>query len=133
MQHTKLFSALTLAVWLLVVSTAQAHAPFQGSVPKDGATLSAEEVPEQLELKFGHTLRLTSVVLRPHESEAVSLETPNRAALEHSLALPELAPGHYVVQWRGMAADGHVMSGSVEFTVAALRRCGGAMRPDDER
>ncbi|WP_181919427.1 copper resistance CopC family protein [Alkalilimnicola ehrlichii] len=119
MQYTKLFGALALAVWLLAVSTVQAHAPFEGSVPKDGATLSAEEVPEQFELKFGHTLRLTSAVLRRHEGEAVSLETPNRPASEHSLALPELAPGHYVVQWRGIAADGHVMSGSVEFTVAA--------------
>ncbi|MCE8012690.1 MULTISPECIES: copper resistance CopC family protein [Halomonadaceae] len=121
MQHTKLFSTLALAIWLLAVSTAQAHAPFQGSVPKDGATLSAEAVPEQLELKFGHTLRLTSVMLRPHEGEAVSLDTSNRLGSEHSLALPELAPGHYVVQWRGMAVDGHVMSGNVEFTVAAAR------------
>lgn len=119
MQLQKLFSTFILVVWLVAVSTAQAHAPFEGSVPKDGATLGAEEVPKQLELRFGHTLRLTAVTLRPHEGEAVSLDTPRRPASEHELALPELTSGHYVIQWRGIAADGHVMSGSIEFTVAA--------------
>jgi methionine-rich copper-binding protein CopC len=34
------------------------------------------------------------------------------------IAAPKLGPGVYVLKWRGMSDDHHVMDGSVRFTVS---------------
>ena len=31
--------------------------------------------------------------------------------------LPALAPGHYLVSWRALSADGHVVAGQLHFTL----------------
>lgn len=95
---------------------AQAHSPLKHSVPQDGAVVAAAAVPRHLELQFGHGLRLTSVKLRG-PVQTVSLDPPRETARAHQLPLPVLAPGQYTVEWRGMATDGHPMSGTVKFSV----------------
>jgi methionine-rich copper-binding protein CopC len=42
-------------------------------------------------------------------------ETPR----ELSLAAPELAPGRYIVRYRVLSTDGHIVEGNYEFTVDA--------------
>ena len=37
----------------------------------------------------------------------------------HLVELPHMAPGVYVVRWRAVAKDGHVMTGEIPFTVLA--------------
>lgn len=115
MKKTFLFP-LGLAL-ILAASAAFAHAPLRETVPADGAVLEAP--PEQLELRFGSSLRMTAVTLTDAAGERISLDgVGGRPAVEHAFELPELEPGRYTVQWRGMAADGHVMSGQLEFKLA---------------
>lgn len=99
--------------------TAAAHSPLTGSAPREGAVVAAGQVPRQLELQFGHALRLTSVSLVREGAKKVALKPASKAATVHSVDLPTLSPGAYMAQWRGMATDGHVMSGTVRFQVAA--------------
>ncbi len=98
---------------------ANAHSPLTGSSPREGAVVSAEQAPRQLELQFGHALRLTSVALLREGGKKVLLKPASKAATLHAVDLPLLSAGDYMVQWRGIATDGHVMSGNVRFQVVA--------------
>jgi methionine-rich copper-binding protein CopC len=112
--------ACAAALGLLAAATgfqaAHAHSPLKHSVPQDGAVVTAAAAPRHLELQFAHGLRLTSVKLRG-PAQTVSLNPSREAAAVHQLPLPALAPGQYTVEWRGMATDGHPMSGTVRFSV----------------
>jgi methionine-rich copper-binding protein CopC len=44
---------------------------------------------------------------------------PSTPATEVTVAAPTLAPGKYVVTWRAMGGDSHIMSGEVHFTISA--------------
>jgi methionine-rich copper-binding protein CopC len=39
-------------------------------------------------------------------------------AASFTIPLPTLTPGAYMISWRTMSHDGHVMPGAVHFTVA---------------
>lgn len=64
----------------------------------------------------------SQVIAHPEDSTsyAVTFEEP-------------LSPGGYTVMWRSMAADGHVVDGDFEFTVAAAPLAGGAGRAETDR
>lgn len=110
---------LGLLASALAPTAASAHSPLTGSSPQDGAVVSADQSPRQFELKFAHALRLTSLTLLRDGGKKVALKPASKAATAHAVDLPALAPGAYTAQWRGMATDGHVMSGTVRFQVAA--------------
>ena len=110
-------AALVLGT-LLTLPVAHAHTPLKASIPEDGAVISIGDLPAELELRFGGTLRLVTVMLSRHDGERGALVTSRTPAVTHEVPLPELVPGEYTVQWRGVAADGHVMSGTLRFTVA---------------
>jgi methionine-rich copper-binding protein CopC len=118
MKHRVLasFAALGLLVSTAGLPVAHAHSPLKHSVPQNGAVVAAASAPKHLELHFAHDLRLTSVSLRGAKG-TVALKPLPKAAAAHQLPLPTLAPGEYVAEWRGMATDGHVMSGAVRFRV----------------
>ena len=94
-----------------------AHTAVGRTVPAEGATVA--EVPE-LRVPFDGPMRITFVELT-RDGVAVPLAREGGfdpvAALE---AAPEgpLAPGAYLLDWRGLAADGHPMTGTLRFTVA---------------
>lgn len=97
---------------------ANAHSPLKQSVPQNGAVVASGSAPKHLELQFAHDLRLTSVSLRRGKG-TVALKPLPEAASTHRLPLPPLGPGEYAAEWRGMATDGHVMSGVVRFSVTS--------------
>ena len=43
---------------------------------------------------------------------------PTESALELNVPAPQLTPGSYELRYRVISADGHIMAGSVHFTVA---------------
>lgn len=110
---------LGLFAGMLAPLVAAAHTPLTGSVPREGAVLAPNQAPRRLELRFGHPLRLTSVSLQRNGGKKVALKPARRAGTVHAVRLPALSPGDYLAEWRGMASDGHVMSGAVRFRVAA--------------
>lgn len=113
MKHI-LFAAALAA---LGAAPAFAHSPIKSTSPSDGATLAA--APDVIEIVFDGAMRLTRVTLEGPSGEAQRLglsdiEVPTP---DYRIAAPTLATGRYTVEWRGMAPDGHVMTGTFAFEI----------------
>lgn len=107
---------ITLVASLFAVSV-QAHAHLEKSTPANGSTLSA--APAFLEMRFSEAARLTALwIQRDREAKQAIKELPAAADETLRIALPALAPGVYSLTWRVLAADGHVSSGAVHFTIS---------------
>ncbi len=108
---------LALALCFVLSAPAYAHTELSSSTPTDEAVL--DQAPEELLLTFSEALRLTAVVIE-HESDSRALDvTSMEPATDFAVALPDLAPGEYVVEWRALSEDAHVISGEIRFTIAA--------------
>lgn len=108
--------ALTLIAALLV-QAAQAHAHLEKSTPAEGSTLVT--APTAIEMTFSEPARLTALsIQRGQEPKQTIKELPTAVDRMQRIALPMLAPGAYTLSWRAVAADGHVSSGAVHFTIA---------------
>lgn len=108
------------AAGLLLLSAALAHSSKEGSLPEDGAQLTA--APEELAILFDEPATLTRVeLIHSHDgtSEEARLSAPREASSESRLAAPDFGPGVYTVDWRALSADGHPVNGSFSFTVTA--------------
>jgi copper resistance protein C len=104
-------------VMALAAGAAAAHATKQETTPADGAVLAT--TPDRIEMRFDAPMRLTMVRLSRADGETVPLE-PSRAlepTTAFSAAPAALPPGGYMLEWRGLAADGHPMDGGFGFTV----------------
>jgi copper resistance protein C len=113
-----------LAVVLLSPTASLAHAVLVKSVPAQRAILA--EPPARVELWFNERLEPaysrasvtneagTQVDLR---DVAVSADDPRRMAV----SLPALAPGRYIVSFRVLSVDGHVVESKLTFTVKERR------------
>lgn len=113
MKGTRLAVVLVL---LLAGAAAHAHAHLQRAVPADGSVLQA--APEKLVLAFSEDARLTALsIARDGGAPQKVTPLPAAAAREISVALPPLTPGEYVVTWRALSADGHVVPGRLHFTL----------------
>ena len=109
-----LVTALSL---MLAAGPAHAHATLLNSIPANGATVSE---PKTLTLTFTSELRLVTVRLTADGfDEALDVDRSAAAAKIFSIPLPALGAAKYTVKWRAAAADGHIMTGSFAFTVAA--------------
>jgi methionine-rich copper-binding protein CopC len=103
---------------LALASLAHAHAHLTRSVPADASTLSTS--PPNLVLTFSEAALLTAAsVQKAGAAPRKLLPLPTRAAAQVSFALPALTPGAYLVSWRALSADGHIMPGRIHFTIAA--------------
>jgi len=109
---------IALALLLLAVAPMLwAHAEVTETWPETGA--SVEGSPEVLGIAFNEEMRLTLFeVTGPAGTEPLETD-PDREAATTFQFVPaeELVAGDYTVNWRGLAADGHLMSGRFEFTV----------------
>jgi copper resistance protein C len=109
-----LLSALVLAV---TASIAQAHLKLHGTTPANESTVGSVEV---ITLEFEAPIRVTSVSLSgPDGTPALERQTGLDPVTEFRAAPTAALPaGHYAVEWRGLAEDGHPMQGGFVFTVA---------------
>jgi len=100
----------------LTAAVAHAHTELASSTPADEAVLDA--APEKIALQFSGAVRLMSLTV---ESEATGKQDlgplPSSASEQFSIELPSLSDGSYVVSWRALSADTHVMTGKLGFTV----------------
>jgi len=98
---------------------ALAHALPKVQQPGPGATVSA---PHEVAIDFGEALEPTFSKLIVTNAQGTQINTAKSAVdasdKKHmSVALPDLAPGVYEVQWTAVAADGHRTQGHYNFTV----------------
>jgi methionine-rich copper-binding protein CopC len=106
------------ALGLLLTSSAWAHTHLAKSDPADGSTLA--KAPEHIALQFEHPVRITEFTIQKgtEKSEKLLMSLPEASGDKISAPAPQLSAGQYVVNWRAVSSDGHVMSGKVRFTVS---------------
>ncbi|MGR2739332.1 copper resistance CopC family protein [Billgrantia sp. Q4P2] len=111
-------ASLVAVIWLMMASPLLwAHSHVTATYPEAGATL--EQAPERLALQFDSPIRITQFdVIGPEGVVELSEDLLGPMAAEHAAVPAEpLAPGEYEVVWRGIAEDGHAMSGGYRFTI----------------
>lgn len=110
---------ITFGVALLLASgLAQAHAHLQSSTPVEGSTLST--APTTLELKFSEAVTVTALTLGKSDEKGQALQFSTKEPVEKvTAAIPALTPGKYVISYRVVSDDNHVMSGTVHFTLGS--------------
>ncbi|WP_284154949.1 copper resistance CopC family protein [Algicella marina] len=106
-----------LALAFCLAVPAFAHSKKEASSPADGATLSA--APEVITLTFDKPTTVTSIRLTgsdgtDHEVERRSPLTPATTFEATPAAIPA---GSYIIEWRGLAEDGHPLQGTVSFSI----------------
>jgi copper transport protein len=100
-----------IACALLLVGTtafAFAHAKLLKSDPVEGSTVKA--APTRFVLTFGEPAKLTRLTLQKGAEPARKIGP---------LPTPKLEPGKYVLAWRAVGNDSHVVPGKLTFTVGA--------------
>jgi len=111
------------AAMVLGTPAAYAHAEIEATSPVDEAVLGA--APHQVELRFseGVILPQRSIQLLDAKGRPVGIGAPahpaGRADVVAATLRPVLAQGTYVVAWRVVSDDAHVVSGAFEFSVGA--------------
>jgi copper transport protein len=107
-----------MRAWLLLLAagTVHAHAHLQQSSPADGGVLA--RAPAQLVLTFSEGARLVTLAIAADQGAPRKLAPlPQKAQSTITVTLPKLEPGRYVVTWRVLGTDGHVVPGSLRFTI----------------
>jgi methionine-rich copper-binding protein CopC len=113
----KTLSLLSSLVLVAFAVTAGAHAHLQKSSPADGSVVTTS--PSNLVLNLSEPARLTALSIQKGSEPKQDLKPlPTTAAQQISVPLPPLTPGTYSVTWRALSDDGHVMPGTLHFTVA---------------
>lgn len=109
------FSVVAALVFL--AAPASAHATLESSSPAAGATVTE---PKTLSLTYTKAVRLMTLKLIGKEVDvALEVDRSAPAGRSFSAPLPAVTPGDYEVKWAATGRDGHVMTGSFSFTVAA--------------
>ncbi len=109
-------------VYALIMSlagaVALAHAHLQKALPADGGVLTAS--PANVVLSFSEPAHLTACWLQKGDGPKQKMASlPTAAARQLSVPMPQLAPGTYVLSWRVIGDDSHVVPGQIHFTVSA--------------
>ncbi|MBE0486059.1 copper resistance protein CopC [Marinobacter sp.] len=121
-----IFLPLMLMIFALTgASLAHAHTDVISSSPASDEHI--ETSPEYLGLEFGDNVRLMRVNLTDGDGQRVRVDfRPSRESnMDYRIDLPTLKEGHYEVEWRAMADDGHTMTGGFSFHLGG--------NPDDHK
>ena len=112
MKLAQFLGGAMLIVWAVCV---QAHAHLEEAVPADHSVTSTS--PAALVLRFSEPARLTALWIARDGATKRKLPTPDESRARIVVSLPALDPGHYVVSWRALGGDGHVIPGQIDFTL----------------
>jgi copper transport protein len=118
--HVKAFIAVATTVALLALSAlADAHAHLKESQPAEGSIVAA--APSNLVLKFSEDAQLTALTVQQEGgAEQKIAPLPTAPSVQVSVPMPRLSPGKYIVSWRVVSHDNHVMAGRLRFTIGAV-------------
>ncbi len=101
----------------LMATAAVAHSPLDATTPADKAIVAV--MPDQVLMDFKGDMRLTRVTITHADTHSMNMEIGTQTAFAQEFALPmhDMGAGFYVVEWRGLGADGHPMNGTFSFEV----------------
>lgn len=114
MKYTGAWGGLVLS---LVATVALAHAHLKKAVPADGGVVEAS--PSNVVLSFSEPARLTACWIQKGDGPKQKIEgLPTVSAADISVPLPKLEPGSYVLSWKVVGDDTHIVPGQIHFTVS---------------
>lgn len=104
-------------VALLAASAALGHTKLATSVPAAESKVAAPV--SEIVLEFSEPVQLTAVTLTDAAGAAQALDAlPRERAARFTLGVrATLAPGAYVIAWRAVGADTHLVSGNIPFEI----------------
>jgi copper transport protein len=111
------FSRIACALVLVGCSAlAFGHAKLVKADPANGSTVTVALT--KFVLTFDEPAKLTALSLQKDSEPAKKIgPLPADSSAEISVPAPKLAPGKYVLSWRVVGDDGHVLPGKLSFTV----------------
>ncbi len=125
MKTSRILCTLLLS---FAAAVAQAHAHLKQAIPADGSILKT--APSAVVLRFSEAARLTAAWIQSEGGTREKLHSlPEKPARETSVALPPLTPGRYVLTWRVVGDDGHIVPGQLHFTLSPSTAAAPAAHP----
>jgi methionine-rich copper-binding protein CopC len=111
-------TAFVAALLVLLTPHAFAHTHLAKSDPADGSVVA--KAPELITLQFEHAVRVTEFTIQKgaEKGDGLLKPLPQEPVQKITGTPPKLTAGAYIVNWRAVGSDGHVMSGKVRFTVS---------------
>ena len=108
---------LQVGILTLAMTASFAHSPVDGTTPEDGAVLN--ETPSHIVLSFEKEVRLTRVWVAHAGSSKVDLDLEGQKTFASRFEVPlkDMGSGIYLIEWRGLARDGHVMRDMFTFQI----------------
>lgn len=111
------FLAAGLMAGLLSAPPALAHSSMIQANIEENAHIA--EAPAEFALTFEHEAAITSFMVMKSNDEMIAVDFKPSGTMSRNfqIPLPALTAGEYVLSWKSMTKDGHVMPGSIHFTV----------------
>ena len=128
-----MFKNFLLTMLIIIPMAANAHSPLSSSSPKDGETLDVP--PIEITMDFKSPAKLIKVKLKKlknkpgnsflgglfegDDGETVPLGESFLMSMNKRqiIPMPSLGAGDYLLSWRAMGEDGHVIKGELTFNV----------------
>jgi methionine-rich copper-binding protein CopC len=109
---------ILMAVMSLTASSlALGHAKLKRSEPADQSVVAV--APKQLLVVYDDPVNFTSLTIQKDDGKPQALGPLSKEAVKQlSCALPALGPGTYLLKWRGVSDDQHLVLGKLTFKVA---------------
>ena len=103
-----------IGIW---ATSAMAHSPLDSTTPANEAVVIV--MPSEVLMDFKGDIRLTRVAITHADTHSMEKDLGEQTAFTQEFALPmhDMGAGEYVVEWRGLGADGHALNGTFSFTV----------------
>ena len=103
-----------IGIW---AAGAMAHSPLEKTTPANETTIT--EMPSEVLMGFKGNIRLTRVAITHAGTHSMDMDLGNQTAFTQEFTLPmqNMGTGVYVIEWRGLGADGHALNGTFSFTV----------------
>ena len=108
-------SLMALAT-LIVAEPAWSHTKVKTSTLEHGKTY--QTLPETIDLVFAQKVGLVALTLETSDGSEVPLSFDKPKGMQSHFAIPKpyLDSGAYVLRWRVIANDGHVLNGEIAFS-----------------
>lgn len=112
----KIGTVLSGLLMLAAFGVAEAHVHLKSSIPAEGAVVSP--APTQVVLNFTEPALVTALWIQQGNEPRRKLgPLSSKPQATVTVATAGLKPGKYVLTWRAVSPDQHVMSGQLHFTV----------------
>jgi methionine-rich copper-binding protein CopC len=131
-----MFKHFLIIFLILLPFAAFAHSPLATLSPKDGAVL--EQAPAEVKMVFKSIVKLIKLEMQKLNFEECSsllgcLFSSNKGenitldkhfimkkSKQYLIGLPSLDAGDYIIKWRALGEDGHVIKGEFRFKVLGI-------------